>query len=184
MMHDVTNFPVKPQPYPVDVSYVSFFLPYFRHFFGFVFSFCLSIYHFPPSPPTFLSPMLFPPPYILPPFARQDRKKSSSIHTICPLSSPSSFCLCFPGCLMSPAATYVSEKSKALWRIGVDLAFAQIESVVGRWRWGLLEYCTKKQIWPAAEDMFERQDYPGCLDPVLTKSHLTWARRLVMMKWT
>jgi hypothetical protein len=85
---------------------------------------------------------------------------------------------------MSPAATYVSEKSKALWRIGVDLAFAQIESVVGRWRWGLLEYCTKKQIWPAAEDMFERQDYPGCLDPVLTKSHLTWARRLVMMKWT
>jgi hypothetical protein len=75
MMHDVTNFPVKPQPYPVDVSYVSFFLPYFRHFFGFVFSFCLSIYHFPPSPPTFLSPMLFPPPYILPPFARQDRKK-------------------------------------------------------------------------------------------------------------
>jgi hypothetical protein len=66
--------------------------------------------------------------------------------------------------------------TKALWRIGVDLTLAQIESVVGRWRWKV-EYCTKKQIWPAAEDMFERQDYPGCLDPVLTKSHLTWARR-------
>jgi hypothetical protein len=40
--------------------------------------------------------MLSPPPYILPPFARQDRKKSSSIHTICPLSSPSHFLSLFP----------------------------------------------------------------------------------------
>lgn len=81
MMHEVTNFPVEPEPYLL-MFLMSRFLLYFDTF-GFVFLF-VSIYHFLSPPPSYLlcySSSLFSSPL-------RDRAEKVRAHSIYPLSPP------------------------------------------------------------------------------------------------
>lgn len=47
----------------------------------------------------------------------------------------------------------------------------------------MVEYCAKSRF-SLLQKTFREAGFSGLLRPGFTKSHLTWARRLVMMKWT
>lgn len=139
-MHEVTNFPVKPQ-YSSLMFVTSRSLPYF-HIIGFVFFF-VSIYHFP-LPPS-LSP-LHPFIPILFPIARQDRKRSST-HPLPSLTSPH-FCSFHR---LSEVLAALVRKSKSTVAYQSRSGFSSDR--VDCWGDGDGGVLHDKQIWPAAEDM-------------------------------
>jgi hypothetical protein len=133
MMHEVTNFPVEPEPYLL-MFLMSRFLLYFDTF-GFVFLF-VSIYHFL-SPP-FLSPLLFLLPIFFP-LARQDRKSSSTLYL--PSLSSLHFYL-FAGYLTP--RTVLIRKSKCTVAYRSRSGFSSDR--ISRWEVEMVEYCTKSRF--------------------------------------